>query len=73
MMKRFDKNIQNLIDSNRLLVISPFENKITRPTTKTALKRNTVIAEISDKLFIPFASENGSLVKIKNHFSDKLI
>lgn len=73
MMKRFDNDIQELLNSNRLLIISPFENNVKRPTIKSAMKRNEFIAEISDRLFIPFTSENGNLVKIKNHFSDKLI
>lgn len=73
MMKRFDNDIQELLNSNRLLIISPFGNNLIRPTIKTAMKRNEFIAEISDKLFIPFAFENGSLVKIKNHFAAKLI
>lgn len=73
MMKRFDNDIQELLTSNRLLIISSFENNVKRPTIKSAMKRNEFIAEISDRLFIPFASENRNLVKIKNHFSDKLI
>lgn len=73
MMKRYDKNLLKMIDENRLLIITPFENKITRPTIQTAIKRNKLIADISDKIFIPFAAEKGSIAQIKEGFTDKLI
>lgn len=73
MMKRFNKIILRMINENRLLIISPFESKVTRPTIQTAIKRNKLIAEISDKIFIPFQSSEGILEKTKNDFYSKII
>lgn len=73
LLKRFDKILLNLIDENRLLIISPFDKKITRPTSQTAIKRNKVIVEISDKIFIPYSTVGGNIDKIQNTFRIKLI
>lgn len=73
MLKRFDKILLNLIDENRLLIISPFDSKITRSTSRTAKKRNQLIAEISDKIFIPFAKEGGNIDQIKTNFTNKML
>jgi len=62
-----------MINENRLLIISPFESKVTRPTNQTAIKRNELIAEISDKVFIPYSDDNGNLFHLKKKFEDKLI
>jgi len=73
MMKRWDKKIIKLVDDGRLLIISSFDNKITRPTSQTAIKRNQLIAEISDKIFIPYSNDNGNLSHLKKNFDYKLI
>lgn len=73
MMKRFDKKLLQMIEENRLLIISPFESKVTRPTIQTAIKRNEMIAEISDKIFVPYVSEKSSLLHLIEKFRTKLI
>jgi len=73
MMKRFDKKLSKMINENRLLIISQFESKVTRPTIQTAIKRNELIAEISDKIFIPYSSEKSSLLHLIEKFRDKII
>jgi len=73
MLKRFDKKLLQMIEANRLLIISPFENKVTRQTIQTAIKRNELTAEISDRIFIPYASEKSSLLHLIEKFRYKLI
>lgn len=73
LLKRWDKHLLKLLQENRLLIISPFNSKNTRPTNQTAIKRNQLIAEISDKIYIPYASSSGMIVGIKNDFSIKII
>ena len=53
-----------LLEENRLLIISPFENGVKRVTQQTAYKRNQFIIEISDELFIPYVYPNGQLDKL---------
>jgi len=42
-----------------LLLISPFVKNSIRSSEETAYKRNKYIIDISDELFIPYASCNG--------------
>ena len=72
-LKRWEKRIIKLVDENRLLVISPFAENIKRPTNKTALKRNIIIAEISNKVFIPYYTPGGNINEIKIKHSEKII
>lgn len=73
LMSKWNKEILKLIDENRLLVISPFDKKVTRPTNETATKRNQLIAEISDKLYIPYFTPGGKLEILRNKYLHKLI
>lgn len=73
MMKRFDIKIKELLEKNRILILSPFDEKVARPTYRTAQIRNETIAKISDKFYIPFCTPKSSLYKIKESFKEKLI
>ncbi|AFH48943.1 Hypothetical protein IALB_1232 [Ignavibacterium album JCM 16511] len=73
MMKRWDKKIIELVNQNRLLIISLFSEKVTRPTIKTAIKRNELIAEISDKIFIPYFSPNSYLQTLYDNYKLKVL
>ena len=47
------------IDAGRLLLISPFDDKITTATKDRAATRNEFVAAISDVILIPHASPGG--------------
>ncbi len=64
MYKKIPEEFKKLLEQERLLIISPFEQKVKRITQKTALIRNKVIIEISDELIIPYVSKNGLLAKL---------
>jgi hypothetical protein len=55
----------------RLLVMCPFEAEQT--TRENALKRNRLVAEWCDKLWIPSARKGGSLEELRNECSNKLV
>lgn len=59
--ERYSPEIKEAIENNRLLVITPFENSIIRPTSKTAMQRNEFMAEIADEIFVAYASPNGNI------------
>jgi hypothetical protein len=59
-----------MLDAGKLLVVCPFGAE--RTTRDNALKRNRIIAENSEKLWIPSTRPGGSLEKIKIEFRDKL-
>jgi len=66
MKKRFPAEQRKAIDENRLLVISPFDDKVTQNSKESCYKRNEVILEIADEVVVAFASKNGKLEKLLN-------
>jgi len=56
--------IKNAVKQDRLLVISPFEQSITRTTQETANIRNKYMLQIADEIYIPYYTPNGNLDKL---------
>ena len=54
---RIPKAWLKALTENRLLIISPFEPKHRRPTTKLAEQRNKFSAYLANKIFVAHASE----------------
>ena len=61
MKKRWQAEIQQALQENRLLIISPFSESTKRVTRQTAEKRNQEIINISDKIIIAYARLGGQL------------
>jgi predicted Rossmann fold nucleotide-binding protein DprA/Smf involved in DNA uptake len=59
------------IEKGRLLIITPFEEKVKRVTTETAKVRNQMMIELADTITIGFASEEGMLIKTINNSTIK--
>ena len=59
------------IEKGRLLIITPFEEKVKRVTIETATVRNQMMIELADNITIGFASEEGMLIKTINNFEIK--
>lgn len=59
--KNLRSELKKAIDNNRLLIITPFEEKVKRVTSETANIRNHLMAEIADEIFIAYASKDGNL------------
>ena len=51
------------IEKGRLLILSPFDDTISRPTRQTAHQRNRFVAALADEIFIAH-SEPGSMTAI---------
>jgi predicted Rossmann fold nucleotide-binding protein DprA/Smf involved in DNA uptake len=62
--KLIEPKIKKAIEENRVLVITQFEPEIKRITKENALLRNKQIIDLSDDIYIPYASKNGLLEKI---------
>jgi len=56
--------IKNAVKQDRLLVVSPFEQSITRTTQETANIRNKYMLQIADEIYIPYYTPNGNLDKL---------
>ena len=64
MMKRWPPEILYAVNSNRLLVISPFPDHETRVTRDKAEIRNKLIFELADKIVVGHATKGGQLDNI---------
>ena len=64
MKKRFPAEQRKAIKENRLLVISPFDDKFTQNSKESCYKRNDVILDIANEIIVAFATENGKLEKL---------
>ena len=62
--QKYNPEITQAINENRLFVISPFDKSITRITTRTAIQRNEFMASLADEIFIAYTSPNGKLQKL---------
>lgn len=73
MKKRWSTAIKNAVNEQRLLIISPFNKKVRRITQETANKRNKIMIDIADEVFIAYARKNGNLEKILKTKKSKII
>jgi predicted Rossmann fold nucleotide-binding protein DprA/Smf involved in DNA uptake len=55
-VSRLSTEWQTAIDTGRLLLLSPFNEKHKRVTAELAAERNRFVAGISDEVLIPYAT-----------------
>jgi predicted Rossmann fold nucleotide-binding protein DprA/Smf involved in DNA uptake len=53
---RLPKEYKKPLDQGRLLLLSPFPDKLRRATVKTSLYRNRFVAALAECLFVPYAA-----------------
>ena len=69
MYKTIPADLQPLLDSSRLLIIST--SNATRQSKATALARNRYICELADRIFFVGVTEQSSLFPLKEEFNAK--
>jgi len=69
MIRPIYRHLLHRAKKNRLLIITPFTEKIKRVTQKTTNIRNEFIAELADDLFIAYASEGGHIDTLEKKYS----
>ncbi len=61
------------MDKNRLLLITPFSDKVKRVISETANQRNRFMAELTEEIFVAYAATGGNIEKLTyyktNNFS----
>ncbi len=62
--KKVDTELENALSDNRLLIITPFSQSVTRTSEKTSFQRNRMMIELADSITVGFASPQGSLEKV---------
>lgn len=54
--KRIRPEWRRALDEGRLLIISPFDVGVKRPTRQTATRRNQMVAQLAHSLFVAYAA-----------------
>jgi len=55
-----------------MLIISPFDESVSKVTPQTCLIRNQLIIELADRLVIGYASPGGQLSKLISHVDNPI-
>ena len=71
--KILQKSIKEAIENNRLLIISPFDDSVKRITQETANRRNEIMADLADEIFLAYYTEGGNLHNLIKSIKDKKI
>lgn len=71
MKKRLEPELQEPLNKNRLLILSPFDDTIARVTAETAEKRNRMMMEIADEIVFLHISDGGMLSRLRQDFKEK--
>jgi len=56
---RFDKSLIGNIEKGRVLVLSPFEERVKRPTAETSQRRNQFVGALAAAVFVVYAEPGG--------------
>lgn len=73
MKKRWPKEIKKAVKLERLLIMSPFDKKITYITQETANKRNEIMIDLADEVLLAYATPNGNLDELLKEIKNKKI
>ena len=71
--QKYDPLIQQAIDGNRLLIITPFDKEVIRVTEKTAQIRNQLMIDLADQIIVGHISNGGLLEELLKHTDKKII
>jgi hypothetical protein len=65
--KRWKPEILEAVQTNRLLIVSPFDATVTRITRETARIKNETIIELSDEIMAGYVEKGGQLEELLNN------
>jgi hypothetical protein len=68
MKKRFEPELEKPLQENRLLIITPFAETITRVTADTAMIRNRFMADLADEIMMAYAAKDRHIEQIYEEY-----
>jgi uncharacterized phage-like protein YoqJ len=71
--QKVEPELQEALDKGRLLIITPFEEKVKRVTEESSTVRNRLMIEIADEVVVGFASEGGKLRELLHNYEQKSV
>lgn len=69
--KRLEPEFAEALANNRLLIITPFSQSVTRVTQETANQRNELMAELANEIFVAYAQPNGNVERLVRRWLQK--
>lgn len=63
---RWEPGIKELLKTNRLLIVTPFDSRVKRVTKKTAANRNQLMLELADEIVIGYKNPGGNIEALLN-------
>ena len=69
--KRWEPEIKDLLQTDRFLIITPFDPSVKRITEESAVIRNQLMVNLADKVVVGYQNPNGNLDKLISSFKNK--
>jgi len=73
MKKRWEPEIRTAMEQNRLLIISPFDESVTRTTAEQAAIRNRLMLDLAEDIRIAYTGKGGSLEALLSHYEGRKV
>lgn len=71
---RWEPEIKELLNDNRLLIVTPFESNVKRITKEAAALRNQLMAELADEIVIGYKTPDGNITGLfKQYYENRPI
>lgn len=70
--KRWEPEVMQAVQSNRLLIISPFQDEAKRVTRETAQHKNEFILSIANDIKVGYATPGGQLAVLLNEYKNRM-
>lgn len=71
--KRIEPEFQKGIDTGRLLILTPFQNGVSRVTKQTSVTRNKMMIELAHSVTVGYIREGGLLEELLKHYNSHII
>ena len=63
---RWEPELKELLETDRLLIVSPLEPKVKRVTKETASVRNRLMVDLADEIVIGYKKPGGNIELLLN-------
>jgi len=62
--KRLEPELAKALSTNRLLIVTPFNQSVSRASQETANKRNELMIQLADEIFVAYAQPSGNVERL---------
>jgi predicted Rossmann fold nucleotide-binding protein DprA/Smf involved in DNA uptake len=64
LMKRLEPEFEKALSKNRLLIVTPLNKSVRRASRDTANKRNELMIQLADEIFVAYAQPQGNVERL---------